>query len=34
MTVDPEGNLWFTNVTRMDTSEDFAYVCAVSSVYR
>ncbi|XP_014258139.1 neuroglian isoform X2 [Cimex lectularius] len=34
MTVDPEGNLWFTNVTRTDASEDFAYACAATSLYR
>jgi len=34
MTLDPEGNLWFSNVTRFDASEDFAYACAATSVFR
>ncbi|KAL1110491.1 hypothetical protein AAG570_008019, partial [Ranatra chinensis] len=34
MTVDPEGNLWFTNVTRQDKSDDFTYTCAASSIFR
>lgn len=34
MTVDPEGNLWFSNVTRYDASDDFYYVCAATSVFR
>lgn len=34
MTVDPEGNLWFTNVTRYDTSDDFNYACAATSLFR
>lgn len=34
MTLDPEGNLWFSNVTRYDASEDFAYACAATSVFR
>ncbi|XP_073993820.1 neuroglian isoform X3 [Rhodnius prolixus] len=34
MTVDPEGNLWFTNVTRQDTSKDFSYACAATSLFR
>ncbi|XP_037921152.1 neuroglian isoform X2 [Hermetia illucens] len=34
MTLDPEGNLWFSNVTRNDQSEDFYYACAATSVFR
>jgi len=34
MTLDPEGNLWFSNVTRYDASEEFAYACAATSVFR
>ncbi|XP_058814203.1 neuroglian isoform X1 [Topomyia yanbarensis] len=34
MTLDPEGNLWFSNVTRDDQSDDFYYACAASSLFR
>ncbi|XP_075216734.1 neuroglian isoform X1 [Lycorma delicatula] len=34
MTLDPEGNLWFSNVTRFDASDDFVYSCAATSVFR
>lgn len=34
MTLDPEGNLWFSNVTRFDASVDYAYTCAAKSVFR
>ncbi|PSN43064.1 Neuroglian [Blattella germanica] len=34
MTLDPEGNLWFSNVTRHDASDDFYYACAATSVFR
>ncbi|XP_039276536.1 neuroglian isoform X2 [Nilaparvata lugens] len=34
MTLDPEGNLWFTNVTRLDASIDSYYSCAASSLFR
>ncbi|XP_012258678.2 neuroglian isoform X2 [Athalia rosae] len=34
MTLDPEGNLWFSNVTRNDASNDFYYACAATSVFR
>lgn len=34
MTLDPEGNLWFSNVTRNDASSDFAYTCAAKSLFR
>lgn len=34
MTVDPEGNLWFSNITRYDASSDFFYACAATSVFR
>ncbi|XP_017782809.1 PREDICTED: neuroglian isoform X2 [Nicrophorus vespilloides] len=31
MTLDPEGNLWFSNLTREDASDDFIYACAAAS---
>lgn len=34
MTLDPEGNLWFSNVTRYDASDDFYYVCSATSLFR
>ena len=34
MTVDPEGNLWFSNVTRKDASNDFFYACSAASYFR
>ncbi|XP_032664587.1 neuroglian isoform X2 [Odontomachus brunneus] len=34
MTLDPEGNLLFSNVTRDDASDNFYYVCAATSVFR
>ncbi|XP_050425383.1 neuroglian isoform X2 [Adelges cooleyi] len=34
MTLDPEGNMWFSNVTRFDTSDGFTYSCAATSVFR
>lgn len=34
MTLDPEGNLWFSNVTRDDASIDYGYTCAAKSVFR
>ncbi|XP_063976929.1 neuroglian-like isoform X2 [Diachasmimorpha longicaudata] len=34
MTLDPEGNLWFSNVTRNDASDGFYYACAATSLYR
>lgn len=34
MTLDPEGNLWFSNVTRQDASTDYGYTCAAKSVFR
>ncbi|XP_047984699.1 neuroglian-like [Leguminivora glycinivorella] len=36
ITCDPEGNLWFSNVTRKDSIEttNFAYICAVKSFFR
>lgn len=34
MTLDPEGNLWFSNVTRFDASDDFAYICTANSIFR
>jgi len=32
ITLDPEGNLWFSNLTREDASDDFFYVCAAASI--
>jgi neuronal cell adhesion molecule len=34
MTLDPEGNLWFSNVTRQDASNDFYYACSAASTFR
>lgn len=34
MTVDPEGTLWFSNVTRFDESNDFTYACSATSAFR
>ncbi|XP_067206790.1 neuroglian isoform X2 [Linepithema humile] len=34
MTVDPEGNLHFSNVTMNDASENSYYACAATSVFR
>ncbi|XP_049882057.1 neuroglian-like isoform X1 [Pectinophora gossypiella] len=34
MTLDPEGNLLFSNVTRYDASVDYAYTCAAKSLFR
>lgn len=34
MTLDPEGNLWFSNVTRQDASDDFYYACSAASTFR
>ncbi|XP_014218547.1 neuroglian isoform X2 [Copidosoma floridanum] len=34
MTLDPEGNLWFSNVTKHDASVDFFYACAATSDFR
>ncbi|CAG7826051.1 unnamed protein product [Allacma fusca] len=34
ITVDPEGHLWFSNVTRNDRSQDFYYACAAFSPFR
>lgn len=31
ITVDPEGNLWFSNLTRADASDNFFYACAATS---
>ncbi|CAO1398492.1 unnamed protein product [Diamesa serratosioi] len=33
MTVDPEGNLWFSNITREDTAGKSFYVCVASSIF-
>ena len=34
LTVDPEGKLWFSNVTLSDTSDDFLYACSAASYFR
>ncbi|XP_068206070.1 LOW QUALITY PROTEIN: neuroglian-like [Palaemon carinicauda] len=34
MTVDPEGSLFFSNVTRFDESNDFTYACSATSTFR
>ena len=34
MTVDPEGTLWFSNVTRDDETSDFLYACSATSTFR
>ena len=34
VTVDPEGKLWFSNVTRRDSSENFLYACSAASYFR
>ncbi|CAH1996819.1 unnamed protein product [Acanthoscelides obtectus] len=31
MTLDPEGNLWFSNLTRNDVTQNFMYACAATS---
>lgn len=31
MTLDPEGNLWFSNLTVGDSSDNFFYACAAAS---
>lgn len=31
MTLDPEGNLWFSNLTKADVTENFMYACAATS---
>lgn len=31
MTLDPEGNLWFSNLTKADVINDFMYACAATS---
>lgn len=34
MTLDPEGSLWFSNVTRDDSSNDFYYACSATAPNR
>ena len=34
LTVDPEGKLWFSNVTKKDSSTDFMYACSAESYFR
>ncbi|XP_062139817.1 neuroglian isoform X1 [Drosophila sulfurigaster albostrigata] len=34
MTLDPEGTLWFSNVTREDANGEFWYSCSATSVFR
>ncbi|XP_050519351.1 neuroglian isoform X1 [Diabrotica virgifera virgifera] len=31
MTLDPEGNLWFSNLTKADVTDNFMYACAATS---
>ncbi|XP_065166394.1 neuroglian isoform X2 [Atheta coriaria] len=31
MTLDPEGNLWFSNLTKQDATDGFMYACAAAS---
>nr|XP_023019782.1 neuroglian [Leptinotarsa decemlineata]XP_023019783.1 neuroglian [Leptinotarsa decemlineata]XP_023019784.1 neuroglian [Leptinotarsa decemlineata] len=31
MTLDPEGNLWFSNLTKSDVTNNFMYACAATS---
>jgi hypothetical protein len=34
MTIDPEGNLWFSNVTKEDESQGFNYACSATYAFR
>jgi len=34
LTVDPEGSLWFSNVTKRDNSDEFLYSCSAASFFR
>lgn len=34
LTVDPQGKLWFSNVTLEDMSDDFLYACSAASYFR
>ncbi|XP_008200376.1 neuroglian isoform X4 [Tribolium castaneum] len=34
MTIDPEGNLWFSNLTRDDVTDNFKYACAATSPFK
>ena len=34
ITLDPEGNLWFSNVTKQDASDGFYYTCTAYSSFR
>ncbi|XP_059480515.1 neuroglian isoform X2 [Neocloeon triangulifer] len=34
ITLDPEGTLWFSNVTRDDASQDASYACSATSRFR
>lgn len=34
LTVDPEGNLWFSNLTKADTTHNFMYACATTSPFK
>jgi len=34
LTVDPEGYLWYSNVTRRDASDEFLYACSAASFFR
>ena len=34
LTVDPEGKLWFSNITKHDASDDYLYACSAESYFR
>ncbi|XP_066248839.1 neuroglian isoform X1 [Euwallacea similis] len=34
MTLDPEGNLWFSNLTLSDNTDNFMYACAATSPFK
>ncbi|RZB77529.1 neuroglian, partial [Asbolus verrucosus] len=34
MTIDPEGNLWFSNLTKEDATDNFRYACAATSPFK
>lgn len=34
MTIDPEGNLWFSNLTKNDVTNNFKYACAATSPFK
>ena len=34
MTIDPEGNLWFSNLTKSDVTNNYKYACAATSPFK